>query len=140
MKVSISATNPCHLYYLARGLHNKQKLGTYYSGYPLWKLRESTNLPAKSFSLRTLAVYGSLRLPTKLRPKPRNLFLWQDAHFDRSVARHLQPCDFIHAMPGQCMETFRRAKKWGSKPFSITRPDPRGKRLNFSMTNMQESG
>ncbi|MEM7384234.1 MAG: glycosyltransferase family 4 protein [Verrucomicrobiota bacterium] len=113
MKISISATNPCHLYDLARALHSRQNLGTYYSGYPLWKLPESNNLPARSFSLRTLAVYSSLRLPSRLRPRPRNLFLWQDSHFDRKVARNLQPCDFVHAMPGQCLETFRRARTLG---------------------------
>ena len=38
MKISISATNPCHLYPMARALATESALGCYYSGYPAWKL------------------------------------------------------------------------------------------------------
>jgi glycosyltransferase involved in cell wall biosynthesis len=61
-------------------------------------------------------VYAALKfLPEKFRPSSRALFLWQDHGFDRWVGRHLEPCDFIHAMPGQCLETFRAARRLGSR-------------------------
>lgn len=116
MNISISATNPCHLFPLARELARRDALGCYYSGYPQWKLGAAADgLPIRTHSLRTNAVYASLRfLPKALRPSSRALFLWQDHGFDRWVGRHLAPCDFIHAMPGQCLQTFKQAKTIGA--------------------------
>ena len=112
--ISITATNPCHLYDMARALHDRQALGTYYSGYPRWKLRASQSMRIQSFPLRTLGVYGLLRyVKPGLRPNDQTLFKWQDEHFDRSVAKALKPSKAIHAMPGQCLETFRAAKRLG---------------------------
>lgn len=115
MKTSISATNPCHLFPLARELAARGALGCYYSGYPRWKLgAEGNGLPMRMHSLRTNAVYAALKfLPERLRPANRALFLWQDHGFDRWAGRHLAPCDFIHAMPGQCLHTFKQAKLRG---------------------------
>jgi len=114
MKISIAATNPCHLFAMARELHALDALGTYYSGYPGWKLRAERSLPVRTHSLRTNVVYGALKLlPEKLRPSSRSLFLWQDHGFDRWVGAHLAKCDFIHAMPGQALETFRAARRLG---------------------------
>jgi len=114
MKISISATNPCHLFAMARELHTLDALGTYYSGYPAWKLRADPALPVRTHSLRTNVVYGALKFfPEKLRPSSRSLFLWQDHGFDRWVGAHLAACDFIHAMPGQALETFRAARRLG---------------------------
>ncbi len=114
MKISIAATNPCHLFAMARELHALNALGTYYSGYPAWKLRAAPALPVRTHSLRTNVVYGALKfVPEKLRPSSRSLFLWQDRGFDRWVGAHLERCDFIHAMPGQALATFRAARKLG---------------------------
>ena len=114
MKISIAATNPCHLYPLAVELARLDALGCYYSGYPRWKLADSDALPIRTHSLRTNVVYGLLKyVPERLRPGSRNLFLWQDHGFDRWVGRHLEHCDFIHGMPGQCLETFRAARRLG---------------------------
>ena len=52
-------------------------------------------------------------LPDRARPSSRSLFLWQDLAFDRWVARHLEHCDYVHGMPGQCLATFRSARKLG---------------------------
>jgi glycosyltransferase involved in cell wall biosynthesis len=56
-------------------------------------------------------VYGLLKYaPEWLRPETKWLFRWQDRGFDRWVGRHLEAADFIHAMPGQALETFRAAR------------------------------
>ena len=114
MKISISATNPCHLFPFARELAQEGALGCYYSGYPAWKLRAPKEMPVRTHSLRTNVVYGMMKfLPESLRPSSRSLFLWQDHGFDKWVGNHLEHCDFIHGMPGQCMETFRAARRLG---------------------------
>jgi glycosyltransferase involved in cell wall biosynthesis len=114
MKISIAATNPCHLYPLALELHKLGALGCYYSGYPDWKLAAPEGLPVRTHSFRTTVVYGALKyIPAVLRPSPRSLFLWQDHGFDAWVGRALEPCDDLHAMPGQALRAFERARKLG---------------------------
>jgi glycosyltransferase involved in cell wall biosynthesis len=116
MKISISATNPCHLYPMAVELARLRALGCYYSGYPHWKLRDTDGVAIRTHSLRTNVVYGLQKfVPAPLRPSPRRLFLWQDHGFDRWVGRHLEGADFIHGMPGQCLHTFRSARQLGVK-------------------------
>jgi glycosyltransferase involved in cell wall biosynthesis len=114
MKISIAATNPCHLFPLALELHRAAALDCYYSGYPAWKLAAPPGLPVRTHSLRTTMVYGALKfLPPSLRPASRSLFLWQDHGFDAWVGKRLEPCDFLHAMPGQALRGFERARKLG---------------------------
>ena len=115
LKISIAATNPCHLWPLARELAAAQVLGCYYSGYPAWKLEEANGVRVRAHSLRTNVVYGLLKfVPERFRPSSRALFLWQDQGFDRWVGEHLEACNFIHAMPGQALVTFRGAKQIGA--------------------------
>jgi len=112
MRISFAATNPCHVYDLAKAIHRRSSLGTYYSGYPRWKLREPDSMPVHSHSFRTLVTYGLLKFaPPRFRPAPRSLYLWQDHGFDRWAARALEPCDFVHGIPGQCLHTFRSAHR-----------------------------
>ena len=114
MKISLAATNPCHVWPFAVELVKLRTLGAYYSGYPAWKLSDSVRLPIRAHSLRTNIVYGLLKYaPERFRPSSRRLFLWQDRGFDRWVGAHLEPCDFIHGIPGQCLHTFRAAKRLG---------------------------
>jgi len=114
MKISIAATNPCHLYPLALALNRAGALGCYYSGYPDWKLDAPPDFPLLTHSLRTTLVYGALKyIPAPLRPSPRSLFLWQDHGFDTWVGRALAPCDIFHAMPGQALRAFERARSLG---------------------------
>jgi glycosyltransferase involved in cell wall biosynthesis len=113
MKISIAATNPCHLYPLALELARADALGCYYSGYPGWKLKAPAGLPLRTHSVRTTLVYGALKLPAALRPAPRAMFLWQDHGFDAWVGRRLERCDFLHAMPGQALRGFEGAKRLG---------------------------
>lgn len=114
MKISISATNPCHLYALVPELAQRQAAGHYYSGYPAWKLADTAGLPLRTHSLRTNVVYGLLKfLPEGWRPSSKRLFRWQDHGFDAWVGRHLEACDFIHAMPGQALRTFQAARRLG---------------------------
>ena len=114
MKISFSATNPCHVWPFAVELAKLGALGAYYSGYPAWKLPDSNGLPIRAHSLRTNIVYGLLKYaPVRFRPSSRRLFLWQDRGFDRWVGAHLEACDFIHGIPGQCLHTFRAATKLG---------------------------
>ncbi len=113
MKIAISCTNPCHLFDLAKQLHAHEVLAQYYSGYPGWKLGVPQSFPLRARSWRTLVTYSLLRLPRQLAPTPAKLFRWQDTGFDKAVASILEPADLIHAMPGQCLETFRAAKKLG---------------------------
>lgn len=116
MKISISATNPCHLYPMALELAKHGALGCYYSGYPSWKLGGTAALALRTHSLRTNIVYGLLKFaPERWRPESKKLFRWQDHGFDRWTGTHLESCDFIHAMPGQCLHTFRAARKLGIK-------------------------
>ena len=116
MKISIAATNPCHLFPMALELAGRGALGCYYSGYPAWKLGATTGLPLRTHSLRTNVVYGLLKfVPEKWRPESKRLFLWQDHGFDRWTGAHLESCDFLHAMPGQCLHTFRAARRLGIK-------------------------
>ena len=115
MKISLAATNPCHVFPLAVELARAGALGSYYSGYPAWKLGDDARaLRVRAHSLRTNIVYGLLKYaPEKLRPSPRRLFVWQDTGFDRWTGAHLEPCDFIHGLPGQCLHTFRAARRLG---------------------------
>ena len=114
MKISFSATNPCHLFPLAREIAKLGALGCYYSGYPAWKLRNAEGMNVRTHSLRTNVVYGLLKYaPARLRPSGRALFLWQDRGFDRWAGRHLEACDFVHGMPGQCRDLFRAARRRG---------------------------
>lgn len=113
MKISISATNPCHLYPLALELMKAGALGCYYSGYPRWKLAPPENMPVKTHSLRTTLIYGALKLPHQLRPGARSLFLWQDHGFDAWVGQSLGACDALHAMPGQALRSFEGARRLG---------------------------
>lgn len=114
MKISFSATNPCHMWPTARAVKAEGALGEYYSGYPAWKLHDADPNDLRCFSWRTNIVYGLLKyVPERLRPSSRRLFTWQDTGFDRSVSRHLEDCDFLHAMPGQALRTFRFAQKLG---------------------------
>jgi glycosyltransferase involved in cell wall biosynthesis len=113
MQISISATNPCHLYPLAIELARREALGAYYSGYPAWKLSGKDRLNVRTHSLRTTIVYGLLKLPERFRPASKSLFRWQDHGFDRWTGAHLDRADFVHAMPGQALHTFRAAKRLG---------------------------
>ncbi len=114
MKISIAATNPCHLFPLALELHREGALGCYYSGYPAWKLAAPPGVPVRTHSLRTTMVYGALKfLPAPLRPSPRAMFRWQDHGFDAWVGRALEPCDALHAIPGQALHGFQRARQLG---------------------------
>lgn len=115
MKIAISATNPCHLYDMALALHQRGALGAYHSGYPRWRLRPPEDFPIRAHSSRTLVTYGALRLPRWVRPKPHTLFRWQDRGFDRTVAKALSATDgaVVHALPGQALATFQRAKELG---------------------------
>ena len=61
MKISISATNPCHLYPMAIELSELGHLGAYYSGYPQWKLPGADPPDVRTHSLRTNIVYGMLK-------------------------------------------------------------------------------
>jgi len=114
MKISIAATNPCHLYPLALELARRRSLGCYYSGYPAWKLGGTAGLPLRTHSLRTNIVYGLQKfVPEGWRPESKRLFRWQDHGFDRWTGAHLESCDFVHAMPGQCLQIFRAARRQG---------------------------
>lgn len=114
MKISIAATNPCHLFPLALELARADALGCYYSGYPAWRLAAPPGMPVRTHPFRTTLVYGALKyLPASLRPSSRSLFLWQDHGFDAWVGRRLDQCDSFHAMPGQALRGFERARKLG---------------------------
>jgi glycosyltransferase involved in cell wall biosynthesis len=113
LRLGFSATNPCHLYPLAQAASEFERSITYYSGYPRWRLRSPYPANLRIHSFRTLITYGLLRVPERFRPKSRSLFLWQDRGFDRWVGKRLDPHDFIHAIPGQALETFRRARSLG---------------------------
>jgi len=116
LKISISATNPCHLWPMARELATAGSLGAYYSGYPEWKLGDANDVNVRAHSLRTNIVYGLLKFaPPWLRPPSRALFTWQDHGFDRWVGAHLEKANFVHAMPGQALATFRAARQLGIK-------------------------
>ncbi len=111
--VSFAATNPCHVYDLALALRARGVGGMYYSGYPRWRLRPPPGFRMRTASFRTLVTYGLQRVPERLRPANSRLFQWQDTGFDRRVARMLEPCGFIHGLPGQCLRIFQQARKLG---------------------------
>jgi starch synthase len=111
--LAFAATNPCHLYPLAQATAGLGARTTFYSGYPAWRLAKPYPTHLRTHSLRTLATYGLLRVPERFRPRARTLFLWQDRNFDRWVAGALARHQFVHAMPGQALATFRRAKTLG---------------------------
>lgn len=115
MKISFSATNPCHIYDQALSLFDLGQLGVFFSGYPRWRLKPPVGMPVVPVSSRTLITYGFQRMPEWLRPPDDKLFRWQDRGFDQSVARRLtrETTDMIHGLPGQALETFRRAQLLG---------------------------
>lgn len=114
-KTIITATNPCHLYDLAKALNETGALERFYSGYPRWRLHDVGQLPLRTHSLRTLVTYSWMRLPLTLQPDAARLFRWQDEGFDRAVAKDLEKGDavWLHAMPGQARKTFEQARRLG---------------------------
>jgi glycosyltransferase involved in cell wall biosynthesis len=110
---SFAATNPCHVYDLARALYSLGYLGAFHSGYPRWRLEPPAGFPIKIHSYRTLMTYGLQRLPEWLRPEDARVFRWQDEGFDRLAAVHLSTGDVFHGLPGQCLHCFQRAKSLG---------------------------
>ena len=111
--LAFAATNPCHLYPLAQAASSLSRTVTFYSGYPQWRLPRPHPTYLRTHSARVLLTYGLLRLPERFRPRSRTLFLWQDRDFDRWVGTKLSKHEFVHAMPGQAFETFRRARALG---------------------------
>jgi hypothetical protein len=58
MRISIAATNPCHLYPLALELARADALGCYYSGYPAWKLDAPPAFPLRTSGRITASTHG----------------------------------------------------------------------------------
>jgi glycosyltransferase involved in cell wall biosynthesis len=110
LDLAFAATNPCHLYSLAQAIAALGEKSTFYSGYPAWRLQRPHPAQLRTNSFRTILTYGLLRVPEHFRPRSRTLYLWQDRNFDRWVGKVLDRHDLVHAMPGQALETFRRAK------------------------------
>lgn len=128
--IVLSSTNPCHIYDMACVAFTQNIELCYFSGYPKWKL---SNVPKElnivSISLRTVVTYALLKyISPRFRPSDAWLFRWQDSKFDCLVARYIRKRkavrgksqdakgknssqSFIHAMPGQCLETFKAAKE-----------------------------
>ncbi len=99
---------------MAVELHRRGSLGTYYSGYPGWKLSSVSDMPVRCHSFRTLVTYALHgHIPERLRPSNRQLFRWQDEGFDHWVAKVLKPSNDFHGLPGQCRDSFRRARHLG---------------------------
>jgi starch synthase len=113
LRMGFSATNPCHLYGLAQAVSKIEPEAAFYSGYPRWRLDPPYPTHLHCHSFRTVVTYSLLRLPERVRPRSRSLFLWQDRHFDAWVGDNLRHHDFIHAIPGQALMTFRCAKERG---------------------------
>ena len=101
------------MYDMARELHADGVLSAYHSGNPGWRLKPPDGFPLRAHPARTLVTYGLNRLPSAWRPDMLPVFRWQDQGFDRAVARSLERADFIHALPGQALQTFRRAGELG---------------------------
>lgn len=108
-----AATNPCHVYSLAKALFNLGYLADFHSGYPRWRLDPPLGFPLQTHSLRTLVTYGLQRLPQSFRPADDWVFRWQDVGFDRLAAADLSRGSIFHGIPGQCLECFRRARRLG---------------------------
>ncbi len=132
MHVAFSATNPCHVLdlALALALADAGDEVTFLSGYPRAKLLRVSpaveRLRVLPESWRTLITYALYpRLPKRFQGFSPRLFAWQDAGFDRAVAGRLSRCfrpgaeapmghpHFLHGIPGQCLETFRVARRFG---------------------------
>src|SRR5947208_219641 len=108
MKISFSATNPCHMWPTARAVAQEGALAHYYSGYPAWKIADANPTQLRCSSFRTNVVYGLLKYaPAALRPSARRLFRWQDHGFDRWVGAHLEPCVFLRAEHPSAPPIFR---------------------------------
>jgi starch synthase len=110
---AFAATNPCHVWDLARGLYGLGLLGVFHSGYPRWRLNPPLGFPLRTHSGRTLLTYGLQRLPQWVRPPDERVFRWQDVGFDREAAEHLECGEIFHGIPGQCLECFRVARRLG---------------------------
>jgi glycosyltransferase involved in cell wall biosynthesis len=110
---SFAATNPCHVYDLALALWEREALGWYYSGYPRWRLKPPAGFPLRSRSWRTVLTYAMQRWPERFRIADDRMFRWQDAGFDRAVAKILAGQGTIHGLPGQCERIFERAREIG---------------------------
>lgn len=71
-------------------------------------------MPVRSHAWRTMVTYSLHgKVPERFRPSNQSLFRWQDEGFDRWVAKGLEPADFHHGIPGQCVAAFRRARELG---------------------------
>lgn len=110
---AFAATNPCHVWDLARALYGLGLLGAFHSGYPRWRLNPPLGFPLRIHSQRTVVTYALQRLPQWLRPSDDGVFRWQDVGFDRQAAEHLDSGEIFHGIPGQCLECFRAAQRRG---------------------------
>lgn len=141
-KTIITATNPCHLYDLAKALHETGSLECFYSGYPRWRLRAVEGLPVRTHSLRTLVTYSWMRLPLALQPDAARLFRWQDEGFDTVVAKDLRKGDgeWLHAMPGQSRKTFEQGRRLGLRTVLNHASGPVSLQLKILEAEYRKSG
>ena len=122
-KIYCLATNPCHLWDQARGLSYLGRQVIFVSGYPRNRLAgDAHGCIIHSISGPTLLTYGITKILGRSGSIARRLYNWQDRLFDRATARYLaeemsDDESIVIGLPGQCLESFRVAKRWNSRCF-----------------------
>lgn len=117
MRITLAATGRFHFVDLARQMYRLGALGTYFTGYPKWKLGDIGLRPGVVRHVRLLhSVYMLSQrwswFPTHVS---RELDYQDRCHFDRTVARQLPACDVFTAISSCGLASGQAAQRLGAK-------------------------
>jgi glycosyltransferase involved in cell wall biosynthesis len=116
MRVVLSAIGKFHLFDLARQLHRRKALATFFTGYPRCKLAKE-ELPAELVDTFPWLHAPYMALPLlRRRSRLARWWEWRDlVCFDRHVTGRVPECDIFMALSGMGMRAGVRAQQLGAK-------------------------
>ena len=129
VKISLSATNPCHIWDMARALAATDDLRYLLQRLPALATAggEKACPSAPSRRARWSSTGRGGFSPRACAPETGTSSVGRTGPSTSGVAKALEAADFVHGLPGQCRETFRRARELGIRTVlsHATGPRPR---------------
>ncbi|HEX5357083.1 MAG TPA: hypothetical protein VFW93_12745, partial [Aquabacterium sp.] len=114
MKVVLSTPGRFHTFDLARQLHQRGALGTVFSGYPRFKLKQE-RLPADKIRTWPWLQTPYMVVAWRMSPAIRREWEWLGQRaMDAHVARKLPPCDVLVALSGGGLKSGMQAQARGA--------------------------
>lgn len=117
MQIILAATGKFHFLDLARQMSRLGVLANYFTGYPKWKLGDTGLRPGvvRHVPLLHSAYMLSQRWNWLPPPLSRELDYLDRREFDRTVARHLTPCDVYTAISSCGLASGQVAQRLGAR-------------------------